>query len=418
MNRDWLSNLSVKGKQTLFLVVMGTAFLALVLAGAYFWDNADPIVPISIDQDKPSTKNITAPGAQVDPREVWMSQSASQMKEMSDVISSLKQKVTDLERQNKENGIKKNDPTNFFDTPLDDLPPPIPEPVATSVISAEKNEPETGYLPPPQPYAPPAPEQKKPPVPGIATFKIDTRNISDKTSEKDKKNTTYLPSGSFARAVLLGGMDAPTGGQVQNNPMPALLKLHDNAVLPNRFRAKVKECFVLGSGFGDISSERAMIRLESFSCVLKEGKVIDLPAKGYVVSEDGKAGLRGRLVTKQGQIIANALLTGILSGFGQALQQSGMSYSTSALGSVGTISGMGNQLRSGFGAGIGRAMDRISRYYIKLAEQLFPVIEIDAGRVVEIVLTKGLEIELEDNQQEMVDFNSARHKPRISDRRG
>lgn len=420
MNRDWLSNLSVKGKQTLFLAAMGTGFLALVLAGAYFWDNADPIVPISIDQDKPSTKNITAPGGQVDPREVWMSQSATEMQEMNKTLISLKQKVADLEKQNEESGIKKNDPTNFFNTPLDDLPPPIPEPVTTtSAIPAEKNEPETGYLPPPQPYAPPAPEQKKPPVPGIATFKIDTRNIPDKASEKDKKNTTYLPSGTFARAVLLGGADAPTGGQAQTDPVPALLKLQDNAVLPNQFRAKVKECFILGSGFGDISSERAMIRLESFSCVLKEGKVIDLPAKGYVVSEDGKAGLRGRLVTKQGQIIANALLTGILSGFGQALQQSGMSYSTSALGSVGTISGMGNQLRSGFGAGIGRAMDRISRYYIKLAEQLFPVIEIDAGRVVEIVLTKGLEIELEDNQQEMVNFNSVRQKPRsISDRRG
>ena len=30
--------------------------------------------------------------------------------------------------------------------------------------------------------------------------------------------------------------------------------------------------------------------------------------KGYVAGEDGKAGMRGRLVSKQGQILANALL--------------------------------------------------------------------------------------------------------------
>lgn len=418
INKTWLSNLSVKGKQTLLLVMVGIVFFGLVFIGAYFWDNADPFTPVTMDEKKHSTRNIATPGAQVDPREVWMTQSATQMKEMSDAIASLKHKITDIEKQNKESGLKKDDPTNFFDRSLYDIPPPIPDPesVSTTTVTSKS---ESGYLPPPLPYTPPpASEQTKLPVPGIAVFKIGASNVKAKTSDKNRKTTTYVPSGSFARSVLLGGMDAPTGGQAQNNPIPALLKIHDNAVLPNNFRAKVKECFVLGSGSGDISSERANIRLESFSCVLKDGKVIDVPAKGYLVGEDGKAGLRGRLVTKQGQVIANALLTGILSGFGQALQQSGMSYSTSALGSVGTISGMGNQLKSGFGAGLGRAMDRISRYYIRLAEQLFPVIEVDAGRVVEIVLTQGLEIEMEDDQQETVNFDSLRRKPRISDRKG
>lgn len=422
MNKDWLNNMSVKTKQYVLLGAIGTFFLAAVSVGAYFWNNAEPMVPVSVDPNKPYTKNIAAPGAQVDPREVWMTQSATQMKEMNDVITSLKEKIGELEKQ-KEGSPAKEDPTNFFKGSINDLPPPVvdsatPSAQADSANSANKAS--TGYLPPPQPYQSNQPEQKKPPVPGIAVFKIDAQNSSVKTTSKDKNKTTFMPSGTFARTVLLGGMDAPTGGQSQNNPMPALLKIQENAVLPNRFRAKVKECFAVGSGYGEISSERAMIRLESFSCILKDGKVIDLPAKGYVVGEDGKAGLRGRLVTKQGQVIANALMTGILSGFGQALQQSGMSYSTSALGSVGTISGMGNQLRSGFGAGVGRAMDRISRYYVKLAEQLFPVIEIDAGRVVEVVFTKGLEIDMEDELNSVANVETTpRHRQRrISDRRG
>lgn len=243
-------------------------------------------------------------------------------------------------------------------------------------------------------------------------------NSSPEDKQDTKVNKTYLPTGSFMRAVLLGGMDAPTGGQAQNNPMPVLLRVQDNAFLPNRYRARLKECFVLGSGHGDISSERAHIRLESLSCTLNGGEVLDLPAKGYIVSEDGKAGLRGRLISKQGQVIANALMTGILSGFGQALQQSAMSFSTSPLGSVGTISGMGKQFQGGLGAGIGRSLDRISQYYIRLAEQLFPVIEIDAGRVVEIVLTKGLEFELGEDQ-EILDLGVLRNRPRrLTDRRG
>jgi conjugal transfer pilus assembly protein TraB len=73
---------------------------------------------------------------------------------------------------------------------------------------------------------------------------------------------TYLPV-SFTRAVLLGGLDAPTGGQAQTNPQPVLLRLADSAFLPNRFRSAVKECFVIGAGYGDISAERAYIRTEN-----------------------------------------------------------------------------------------------------------------------------------------------------------
>jgi len=38
---------------------------------------------------------------------------------------------------------------------------------------------------------------------------------------------------------------------------------------------------------------------------------------------------------------------------------------------------------------VGKTLDRLSQYYIDLAEKLFPVIEIDAGRTVEVVFTKG-----------------------------
>ena len=79
----------------------------------------------------------------------------------------------------------------------------------------------------------------------------------------------------------------------------------------NHFRSKIKECFVVGAGYGDVSSERAYIRTESLSCVTRDGTAIDVPIKGYVAGEDGKAGMRGRLVSKQGQFLANALLVGV-----------------------------------------------------------------------------------------------------------
>jgi conjugal transfer pilus assembly protein TraB len=207
--------------------------------------------------------------------------------------------------------------------------------------------------------------------------------------QKDARS--YVPSGSFFRAVLLGGLDAPTGGQAQSNPHPVLMRVQDNAFLPNRYRFKIKECFALGASYGDISAERAYIRLESLSCVRRDGKAIDVPVKGYVVGEDGKAGMRGRLISKQGQVLANALLAGIGAGIGQAFQQSAMTVSTSPLGSIGSVD-PGKQVQAGLGTGVGKALDRLSQYYITLAEKMFPIIEIDAGRTVEVVFTKGFSL--------------------------
>jgi len=370
---DRFKSLSPKAKQYVVLGTLGAAFLGLVFGSVALWNKQPSMIPQS-GKEEHTTKNIAAPGSQVDPRDVWMAQSAQQMKEMDAVIQGLKQRLAEIEQ--KQNAPQP--PTQKEESLLPPLPL-IPPPPAPSPVSQQQPEPQ---LPPPQPKEP-----------GIAVFEVSDAAAAVQAPQEEQQGKTYIPSGSFMRAVLLGGLDAPTGGQAQNNPWPVLLRVQDNAFLPNRFRAKVKECFLLGSGYGDISSERAYLRLESLSCVLNNGEVVDTNAKGYVVGEDGKAGMRGRLISKQGQVLANALMTGIISGIGQGIQQSAMSYSTSALGTVGTVDA-GKEFQAGIGAGVGRALDRLSQYYINLAEKMFPIIEVDAGRVVDVVLTKGVTLDL------------------------
>lgn len=202
---------------------------------------------------------------------------------------------------------------------------------------------------------------------------------------------TYLPV-SFTRGIMLGGLDAPTGGQAQSNPHPVLIRLDDNAVLPNRFRSNVRECFVIAAGYGDIASERAYLRTENLSCVRNDGSTLEVKIQGSVYGEDGLVGVRGHLVTKQGQMLANALLAGLLSGLGQGLSNSGTTTTTSTFGTIATTNGA-DAFKQGMGAGVGRAFDRLANYYIKLAESTFPVIEVGAGRAVDVVITKGVRIE-------------------------
>ncbi|MGM9489651.1 TrbI/VirB10 family protein [Ideonella sp. YS5] len=204
---------------------------------------------------------------------------------------------------------------------------------------------------------------------------------------------SFLPVG-FAKAVILGGLAAPTGGQAQSNPVPVLLRLADAAVLPNEFRAGVRDCFVVGEGYGDQSAERAYIRTTLLSCVLHNGSVLEVPLKGSIFGEDGMNGVRGTLVTKQGAILSNALLSGIASGIGQGIAQASQTISTTPLGSVSTPpTDSAGIVRQGVGTGVGKALDRLSQYYIQLAERTFPVIEVQAGRTVDVVITQGVQLD-------------------------
>jgi len=211
-------------------------------------------------------------------------------------------------------------------------------------------------------------------------------------SAEPRTVSTFLPV-SFTRGTLIGGLDAPTGGQAQSNPHPVLIRLSDNSVLPNRFRGEYRECFVIAAGYGDISSERAYLRTENLSCVRADGATLEVRIQGSVYGEDGKVGMRGRLVTKQGQMLANALLAGVVSGIGQGVATASTTYSTSALGTIGTATGA-DAYRAGIGTGVGKALDRLAQYYIKLAENTFPVIEVDAGREIDVVITKGVRIDV------------------------
>ncbi len=229
----------------------------------------------------------------------------------------------------------------------------------------------------------------QPPRPVI---RIVGSDVSENQPLPPAENATYrLPATSILTGTLITGLDASTATQSRREPFPVLLRLQKTAILPNRYQADVRECFVLLAGYGDLSSERAYLRGETVSCVLLDGSVIETRLQGYAAGEDGKAGVRGRLVTKQGQFIARALMIGFIEGVSDVLQKGdtvtlGLSQSQGEEG--------GNPWGSAALRGTGNALDRIAQFYIDQAYNLFPVIEIDAGRQLDIVLTGHLDMPL------------------------
>lgn len=228
---------------------------------------------------------------------------------------------------------------------------------------------------------------------GKALRSGSTKSLSAQKAKAARTQETYLPSGTFFRVSTMNGMDAPAGGQAQNNPQPVLMVVSDWGNMPNAFRANVKHCFVIGSAWGDLSAERAMARTESLSCIRPNGEVIDVPISGFVVGPDGRNGFRGRVVTKQGQVLANALWTGTLGAFGDVAKELNSNPLVVAGGVVTQQSpSTGEILRRGALGGMGEAAKSLSQYYINLADKLYPVIETDAGLTAEVVLTRGVAV--------------------------
>ncbi|ACR32920.1 TrbI/VirB10 family protein [Burkholderia glumae] len=205
-----------------------------------------------------------------------------------------------------------------------------------------------------------------------------------------KKGVTFIPATAFVRVFMMNGVDAPTGGEAQHDPLHVFLEVLDLANLPNARKLDITGCRILTSAYGDVSSERTMMHGETLACILKNGRTVEMTIKGTVMGEDGKEGVRGRLVSKSGSALAMSVLAGISSGIGQAFSQSANTLNTTALGTT-SIVNPSQVGRSAIGSGVSQGADSLKQYYIRAAEKLFPVIETDGGRVVEFAVMKGAE---------------------------
>ena len=247
----------------------------------------------------------------------------------------------------------------------------------------------------------PAGQLPSPPETEIGDITIVSHSGSGKSAKveaDDKKKDTatgsvYLPP-SFMEATLLSGLDAPTTSEAKGNPVPVLLRVKTPAVLPNSVKANLKGCFVIADGKGNLATERAELLLVSLSCLDRKGQaVVDQKIKGFVVDEDGKIGLRGRVVAKMGSMIARSMLAGFFGGVGDAIKASATTMSVSPLGTTQTVDPKDIAM-SGVGSGLSSGFKEIQKFYMELARQTMPVIEVGATKPVTLVISEGINLEI------------------------
>lgn len=246
-------------------------------------------------------------------------------------------------------------------------PPPIPPPYDTGTGSSA-----------PMIFSPPK----------SASTPMPSGEVAARVRYKKNENSGLMVAGAFAPVVLLNGVDAGTSDGSRSNPLPVLMRIQNNAILPGSSHYQLKSCFLLGSAYGDLSSERVYMRLARLSCVDKADRlVLSTPVQGYVVDSDNTLGMRGKLVDRQGAKLGMALLAGFAQGLSGALGGSQGTYTTSALGAATSLTGTQALRASGFG-GISNASSQLAQFYLKQAQSIFPVIEVNGGRTGSVVFTE------------------------------
>lgn len=210
----------------------------------------------------------------------------------------------------------------------------------------------------------------------------------------------YLPPNSYAPAKVIVGVDASVGVASQSDPLPVVLRITGPArsVVKNGklLTTNITGCIVNGAARGDLSAEKVYVKLARMTCNQPGGRVAVSEVKGFI-SFAGKSGVRGRVVSREGSLVSQALLAGIVGGFGRGFSANANSIFSGNLGEDGNrkiLSGA-EIITGGLGQGAGDAADTVSKYLIERAEQYQPVIEMPTGISVEIVFLDGVHVRSE-----------------------
>ncbi|MBP9777446.1 MAG: TraB/VirB10 family protein [Alphaproteobacteria bacterium] len=353
-------------------------FFGLILIGTLLWSFGGDMA-LEPSDSPPKETNITTAGQRINPQEVWVERIESENKLTQEKLGAL-EKLLMASIQDK---AVKEDQSQIS---------------AWTEEGPEKDDslPMTHVFP-----SPPSEGQEAGHSSGVRKIllKLSNRLLDPHHPERsgtgkglDKSTLeNTLPAGAFAKAILLGGVDASTSISSQADPRPVLLRVTDHGNLPRKFKSDLKACHILASCYGDLSSERVYMRLEKLTCTERlTGEISETQVAGYVVGEDGRAGVRGVVVDKAGPLIRNSLVGGFFSGMGQffGAQQQKSTFPVSPLGQTQFLAPQ-QMLTAGVSQGASNALEKYADFFINRAEQLQPVLQVAAGREVDVVFTQG-----------------------------
>ncbi len=268
-------------------------------------------------------------------------------------------------------------------------PPPPPPPPPPGPLYSEP-------LPPPEEYKPKInrverkDEQSKAEGNLLAQAGMSDVPLAVKPENSaEEKKTVYLPAGTTLRGRIINAFPAPVGGE----RFPAvLIELDGYARLPNNYRLDLSRCLVIAKAEGSYVLERAKLETYKLSCILRNGKVIEVSPKGMVISgEDGMEGVKGKFLNINREQLLTYFGGTAVSGFFSALQQGQITKQTTPFG---TTTDIKNEFLYALYGSLAQTWNEFAKFYLEQAKKIVPVVVVQAGVPVYVVLVDGVSLEV------------------------
>lgn len=209
---------------------------------------------------------------------------------------------------------------------------------------------------------------------GVISFPVKEVN-------REKSTGVVIPPGSYVKAKLMTGVEAPEG-----RTFPVLMQLDYAYIVPNKKRLDLTGCFMIAKSQGDLSTERVQMQATKLSCVGQDGKMFEREVNGFVADDkDNSFAVMGSVNSKQDRVATMAFLSSVVEGVGKGIQQAQTTQSMNPLGGTSSIVTGSNMAYLGAG-GASNAASQVTQWYLRQAQNLLPTINVGSGQDVWVVM--------------------------------
>ena len=198
------------------------------------------------------------------------------------------------------------------------------------------------------------------------------RIISFPVKHKRVEEGITLPTGSYVKAKLMTGVDAPEG-----KTYPVLLALDYSHIGPNKRKVDLSGCFMIAKSSPSIATERINFQATRLSCVSQKGKFFERKVSGFIAdNSDNTFAVRAKLNSKQGRVAQMAFLKSVVDGIGEIISRKSQNIG-------GKNPDSANVLVQNSAHG---AATKVSDWYLKQVTSLMPTLAVHSGQDVWIVM--------------------------------
>ena len=231
---------------------------------------------------------------------------------------------------------------------------------------------------------------------------------------------TFISPGDAVQLRLLTGVAAPVDG----TPYPVMFKLLGPISGPDGSALDLGEGRMVAAAQGSETDGRVVYRLTDLAFRNTDGRRSVVKIDGWVVGEDGIRGMRGKVIDKLGQVILATMAYSGAAATGDAVlrrYQNNFMVNNSFGGNNSFLGGIPGQGRNNFdrrnspAANLnlnGNDLDlaaasaltdggiRVTQLLLDKYEKMVPVVEVNSGRDVVAVFSRGAEVSVYDDEED------------------